>query len=259
MKKNKLLKWAGGVVGTVTDMALVEMFYGMELVNTDGKMWLAMEKAEKDLARVNAESLARAIRHLRKKGLVQTVKEKRVLPRITAQGKVRVKALIPSYDSKRLWDGRIYLITYDVARARNKKRDDLRRFLRQIGCGRLQDSVWMTPYNPKELIKEFVAEKKLFEDMILVSSLGQDGAVGEMEIKELVEQVYKLTSLNARWEEFIAEARTGKLQGDQLAWKYWMILDDDPQLPFTLLPDDWKGEEAQEIFLRWQKIRRNDK
>ncbi len=119
----------------------------------------------------------------------------------------------------------------------------------------LQQSVWLTPYNPTELIREFSEERDL-EDLILVSSLGKDGTIGEMELAELMEKVYHLEKLNYRYQELLIEAEDKRVDKERLVFLFLSILKDDPQLPFELLPEDWVGERAYRFF---QKITQKTK
>ena len=246
----KVKEISEGVVANAVDLMLVSIYYSFEFAIAGyGYGWKAGYKAQDTRAGVNYKTLRRAHAHLRQKGLVQYVKEKNVLPKITREGKKRLFSLMPRYDKKRVWNGRIYLVTYDLPVANNKDRNLLREFLKRIGCGMLQHSVWITPYNPIKLIEEFVMEKDLDKELILVSSLGKDGTIGGMELSELVEQVYKLSELNYRYIEFMESVRRGKMPKDQIIFTYFSILKDDPQLPFKLLPEDWVGDEAYKLAM----------
>ena len=100
----------------------------------------------------------------------------------------------------------------------------------------------MTPYNPIDTLRTYVEEKNL-AGTVLVSDMGQGGSIGEEDLHSLVERVYKLEELNARYQEWLEEA--GRRGTDHwMVIMYLSILADDPQLPFALLPPWWKGEEA---------------
>src|SRR3989337_1644773 len=100
------------------------------------------------------------------------------IPEITKEGRKRLRRLIPRYDEKRVWDGRMHLVTYDIPERRYSDRQLLRMYLKKIGCGRLQDSVWITPYNPVDIIRAFV-EKHDLAGTVIVSDMGDGGAIGE--------------------------------------------------------------------------------
>ncbi len=228
----KITKITEGVFSTLVDMSLFTIFFGIS-GDVTGKAALKMKDE------INYDALKRSYKNLEKKGLVQVIKEKNALPKITEEGKKRLASILPKYNKNRTWDGRIYLVIYDVPKEKNKVRDYLRNYLIKIGCGMLQDSVWLTPYNPKKLIEEFIIKYKLDFDSIIISSIGKDGTVGELELTDLVVKVYKLQSLNARYNEFLKT----KSPMDFLS-----VLKDDPQLPFDLLPDWWVGDEANIVF-----------
>lgn len=255
-KGSKALKrFTKGVVATFTDAMLIGIFYGLEF-STGGyksaNFWEASRKADKDLEAFNHETLARAFRHLRRRGLVQAFKESVKEPRITAEGKRRLEELVPRYDTRRTWDGILYLVTYDIPVEHNRDRDNFRYFLIKIGCGMLQESLFVTPYNPKKLIEEFIDERDL-HGTVLVSHMGKDGSIGDIELPELLDGVYGLSELNERYVKFIRKCESGEFTKQQAVFEFLSILGDDPQLPFELLPEDWVGDEAYELFLRLGK------
>ncbi len=242
-------KLSESLLSKMVDLVLVSLFYNLEfMTEAGGKAWQAAENSSADLAFVNYQTIKNSLVHLKRKGLIQSVKEAITQPQITEEGKKKLESIIPIYDEKRVWDGRVYLITYDLPIKKNKERNYLRVFLKKIGCGLLQESVWLTPFNPKKLLEEFVREKNLESDLILISSLGKDGTIGEMELTNLMEQVYHLSEINFKYREFIIDAEKNKFSKDQTVFHYLSILKDDPQIPFALLPKDWVGEEAYLLF-----------
>lgn len=148
--------------------------------------------------------------------------------------------------------GILYLVTYDIPVEHNKDRDNFRYFLGKIGCGMLQESLWVTPYNPKKLIEELVEERDL-HGTVLVSHMGKDGSIGDMELPELLDRVYGLSELNERYEKFIREYEGEELTKQQAVFEFLSILEDDSQLPFELLPEDWVGDEAYGQFRKLTK------
>jgi phenylacetic acid degradation operon negative regulatory protein len=148
-----------------------------------------------------------------------------------------------------MWDGKIYLVAYDIPRESNKDRNLFRRFLKRIGCGMLQHSVWVTAYTPNKLINEFIYERGLDDELIIVSSVGKDGTVGDTTLQELMEKVYGLSNLNERYLLFIEKVEKGELSTmREVVFSYLSILKDDPQIPFELLPRNWLGDTACKIY-----------
>lgn len=241
---------SNGVLSKMVDLVLVSVYFSLEAsLGGYTRIGFADEKAIEDLGEVNFESIKNSLRYLKNKGLVQSVKEKILLPKITEEGRKRIMSILPSYDVKRVWDGRVYLVIYDIPRQRNLQRDLLRNYLKKIKCASLQYSVWLTPYNPKTLIEEFVDRHSLDKDLILISSMGRDGTIGEMDIKDLMEDVYNIPELNLRYEKFITDLESKVLSTkDQVVFGFLSILKDDPQIPFELLPDYWVGDKAFYLY-----------
>ncbi|HBL51905.1 MAG TPA: CRISPR-associated endonuclease Cas2 [Candidatus Blackburnbacteria bacterium] len=250
MSSSKVFKVTEGFVSTFTDLTLLLIYYGFESYQARNMKGAekAAENAWNELSEVNYESIKRALRQLRRKGLIETAKNSLLEPtRITKEGVEKIRSMMPIYRKSRTWDGKFYLVTYDIPTKRNRDRDKLREYLKKIGCGLLQESLWITPYNPTQIIREYIKERGL-QGMVLVSQLGKDGSVGEMDVNELIDRVYKLSNLNSRYEDFIEKALKGYCLTSQLKFLYLSILEDDPQLPFQILPEWWLGDKAQEAF-----------
>lgn len=209
-----------------------------------GKAWKPFAEADRFLSEVNYEVIKNAIITATKRGYVKTVR-RNAWPEVTKEGRKRLEAIIPRYDEKRIWDNKLHLVTYDIPETKANDRHVLRGYLRSIGCGRLQDSVWITPYNPIDTLRNFIEERALGGNVI-VSDMGKDGSIGEEDIHSLIVRVYGLEKLNDRYKEWLEEFGDGKI--DRWGVIYFLsILKDDPQLPFALLPSWWKGDRAYTI------------
>ena len=253
-KRLDIAKISDGVLAKTVDLVLVSIFYGLEFgFGGYGETYKAAENTTNDLSEINYQRLKRGIFYLKKKGFVQSVRESASLPTITATGKRRLEGIVPRYEEERVWDKRIYLVTYDLPTKQNRQRDRLRNFLKKIGCGLLQESVWLTPYNPKKLLEEFLAESKLESDLVIISSLGKDGTIGELDLIELMEKVYNLSEVNEKYKEFLEETAKGEVSRDKIIFSFLSILKGDPQIPFEILPKDWVGREAYKVFKKFAK------
>ncbi|MBI2405353.1 hypothetical protein HYV22_04245 [Candidatus Gottesmanbacteria bacterium] len=234
------------------DLALWFSVYFAEMSlpqSSVGQLYRAQRAADRFLEHVNYETIQRGIVEARRRGLLRKGKKgRRAWPQITEEGKRRLTSAMPQYDEKRIWDGKMHVITYDIPETRRDERELLRSYLYRIGCGRLQDSVWITPYNPIGIIHPFIKEQGL-GGTIIVSDLGKDGSIGDEDLLTLLIGVYGLDKINERYEKWIKE--TGKTTVDRWALiHYFSILRDDPQLPFALLPKWWKGNAAYKLVKR---------
>lgn len=221
--------------------------------SVSGQAWRAQIAADRFLSQVNYNVIKHAIQRARKRGWIKTV-HRSALPEITVEGKRRLFDALPHYDEKRVWDKRMHTIIYDIPEKSKHNRELLREYLRRIGCGRLQDSVFLTPYNPIDTLRSFVKERGL-NGMIIVSDLGTDGSIGEEDLRSLIVRVYGLERINDRYEAWLKKADEKNEISHQFLLKYLSILDDDPQLPFALLPPWWKGDKAyQAVRVQLSKL-----
>lgn len=256
--KEIMIKATDGLVGSAVNGVLWWLYwYGASFgkTRTSYGAYLAFREADEALKDFNYESFKQILSSLRKKQLIQKKKTYSGIEiAITRAGYRRIASLFPEYRRERPWDGYLYLISYDIPERKRSLRDLLRRYLKQIGCAVLQESLWLTPYNPRKLVDEFVSVHAI-EGTLLVSRLGKDGAVGDEGLNNLLERVYQLQKLNHEYAKFIdLYKRTNTLNEWSVAMVFQRIIADDPQLPFALLPNGWRGDEAYRLY---QKICKN--
>jgi len=253
-----ILEASEGVLHTTTDLLLWTFYFGLEL-SVRGKntraVYEAMAGAHQDLEKINYETFRNVFYQLKKKGLIKYAKGEFLGPQITAAGRKRLQSLLPYYDKKRIWDGIIYFITYDIPEKQKSDRETVRRFLRKLGAGMLQASVYITPYNPREVLRKYIKEKELLR-AVIISEIDGQGGIGEEDLKTLISRVYKLEELTERYEKFnrkYGPLKYREVDPSQVAFAYFSILSRDPQLPWKLLPEKWAGERAYQIFKRLTK------
>lgn len=249
----RLAELSEGVLASVVDATLLVLFLSAEFSfggkPGPGGVWQAYDKAYEDWDTVNYDSIKSALYRLRRKGLIKlSGRGNTVKAQITKQGRKRLKAKLPFYDEKRIWDKKLYLVTYDVPETQRGDRDLLREYLKTLGCGMLQASVWLTPYDLTDVLRNFIDERDLY-GAIIVSCVGNDGNIGQEDIKDLVVRVFRLEELNDRYFDYLDEFEgTKNPSASKAIFGFLSILGDDPQLPFKLLPDDWVGDEAYKLF-----------
>jgi len=240
-----------GVIATGIDLVLFFVFQEINL-GEYGYGSIAARKATQTSVDdvlscgIDKEFVKKAIWKAIHRKWIRRNPENKNLLKITQEGIERLKSLIPDYEDLRTWDGHFYLLTYDIPEKQHEDRDLLREYLRRIGCGMLQASVWLTPYNPKKIVKKFIEENNL-SGTIIVSDIGKEGSIGEEDLDDLVNRVYHLNDLNDRYGRLIEEAREGTFDKTQIHFRFLSILKDDPQLPFEILPYNWLGDKAYQL------------
>lgn len=238
----KALQIAEGVFSYSVDLTLWFVAYTSAISTpqrTTGQHWRAQLYADQFINQVNYDVIKQALKTAKHRGLLRRSK-RHAWPEITKEGKRRLEMTVPYYDEKRIWDDRMHVVTYDIPEKRSKYRGLIRQYLKRIGCGRLQDSVWITPYNPIDTLRSFTEDYGLY-GTIIVSDMGKDGSIGEEDLQTLIVRIYGLEELNGCYEKFL-DATFGNAH--EKIMKYLSIVRDDPQLPFSLLPKWWKGDEA---------------
>jgi len=245
--KRRLRLVTNGLFNTLTDFCLFFFCFSAQSFRmSTGRTNLieAILNSVHGVKMLNPSNLKRTIYSLKQRDYLQKKKD---YYKITKLGKERLKRTIPSYEEKRPWDGILYLVVYDIPEQKRTKRNILRKYLKMIGCGMLQHSVWLTPYNPKRIIADFAVERKLI-GLILVSELKEGSRIGGKDMLDVLQRVYKLDELNEDYQNLVHAQMDGKIKGWEYIINYFAILKKDPQLPFALLQDDWFGDEAYYLY-----------
>lgn len=71
-----------------------------------------------------------------------------------------IRAILDFKKKKRLWNGKWFLVFFDVPETQRVKRDKLRKFLKKLGFYQYQQSVYLFPY---ECEKEVLLIKRILE------------------------------------------------------------------------------------------------
>lgn len=113
----------------------------------------------------DTSTIGRARKRLISRGLL--VEHKGFL-RMTPKGIATLRLLEAQYaiGNPRSWDGRWRVLIFDVPEYRKSVRDKIRRTLMHIGFVRLQDSVWIYPYDCEDLIALLKADFRIGKDVL---------------------------------------------------------------------------------------------
>lgn len=169
---------------------------------------------------------------------------------LTKEGREKLNQILPFYQRPRKWDGKWYLVIFDIPEKIKFKREILRGKLKKLGFGQLQASVWLSPFNYLNNILEIIKFYKLEPYVILseTDKLGQEGS------RPLAQRVWKLNKINTKYKEFIQKYSPLKEYSKfELEVDFFSILRKDPQLPFDLLSPEWKGEEVHTLYKKLSK------
>lgn len=150
------------------------------------------------------------------------------------------------------WDGRWHVVHVDAGGER-RRRDQVGTTLSYLGYGRLGGGTWVSPRPSPELAVSL--------DRLGARWTAVHGALdAPSEAPALAAQVWDLSSLGSAYARFedlavraadegAADARSAYAARTRLVheWRRFLFL--DPDLPAAVLPSDWAGHRARQVFL----------
>lgn len=208
-----------------------------------------------------------------KAGYIEKVeKNGNIYIRVTSQGEKRIQRDFPILHlQKKSWDGKWRMIMFDIQELEKRKREDLRRKLKELGFGMLQESVFITPHDIVKDFSEYVDNIGLHDSVYILEA--SHILAGEQ--RELARKVWRLDQLNEEYLEIINKVKEvenrhltilsgrtkqlnerSEMKGNgagkdsrimRIKETYLSILLRDPFLPKELLPKDWFGYEAKKL------------
>lgn len=128
--------------------------------------YLIKHLIEKSKKTISKPKIKQILNNLEKREIIDLVEvDDKVFVQINEKGKplvlrYSIKELLDLKRKKKKWNGKWFLVFFDVPELQRNKRDILRRFLLKIGFYRYQKSVYLFPY---ECEKEVVLIKKIVE------------------------------------------------------------------------------------------------
>jgi phenylacetic acid degradation operon negative regulatory protein len=213
------------------------------------------KSARQSLARLSSDDWIVAERSGRRVRWLLTPAGRELL----AEGAERIYAFGRDRNS---WDGRWLVLIAPVPETKRELRHQLRTRLTWAGFGSPVPGVWVTPHASREAEAKQVVEK-LGLDATVFSFSGPHAGIGSE--RTLVEQAWNLDDLAKDYEAFIQEfAGMRPEPGDAVLLAQIRLVHEwrrfpmhDPQLPLELLPPDWIGLRAANVFtdlhLAWRQ------
>ena len=178
--------------------------------------------------------------------------------RLLEEGEERIHHV--SWDAE--WDGDWCVVTYSIPEDVRHLRDRLRTRLAWLGFGSLGNGIWICPHGVEERVAEMAEEMSLDSHLICFRARLR----GATSRGDLVNRCWDLLALNQRYQAFLqrwrpeldrcagASSSTGLSAEESfrlrfsLMHQYRGFLLADPYLPRTLLPEEWHGYGADELF-----------
>jgi phenylacetic acid degradation operon negative regulatory protein len=157
------------------------------------------------------------------------------------------------------WTGQWSMVIYSVPEADRALRDRLRKKLAWFGFGPLSSSVWISPHDRLDAVRRaFMGEAKIQLDLFRSQS-----PVGGSDDRDIACRAWDLAQLNqdyasllGTYQPRLSRYRAGTLSGSAALVERMHLVNDyrrfpfrDPDLPLELLPPEWLGRRAHEVFI----------
>lgn len=179
---------------------------------------------------------------------------------LTGYGRRSIKRKFPLFFlQKQKWDGLWRIVIFDIKEKNKVLRNLLRKKLKSLGFGMWQRSVYISPFNVAEDIREFLITKGLgSQAFVLVAKRLYAG-----DEKKLAAKVWRLEEINRVYRELIDEwewikervkKKKHKKKARDCYLRYLQTVIKDPFLPKELLLVDWWGFEVRKYVKEWLKI-----
>jgi phenylacetic acid degradation operon negative regulatory protein len=167
------------------------------------------------------------------------------------------------------WDGRWHLLIYTIPESKRHLRRRLRERLLWLGFGSLNQATWISPRDLRADVEQVVDNLKVRPYVEFFTAKHQGFASDE----GIVARCWNLEQLNDYYSTFIArydppfqkyqaQLRAGdSLDPQECFVQRFMLIHEyrfspyvDPNLPLELLPDDWLGERATQLFQQYHDL-----
>jgi phenylacetic acid degradation operon negative regulatory protein len=246
--------------------------FGDYVVDRGGKIWTSSLVQLMELLDVSERAVRSTLSRMARKGwLVSQMHGRRSQYTVTRRGLALLaggysRIFEPLFTD---WDGQWRLIVYSLPEKKRKKRHSLRKQLTWFGFGRLASGAWVSPRDRRAELETILAELKV-EDYVDLFA-GQYAGPGDAE--ELVHRCWDMETLAAQYGEFLDKYgpqyerdRRCFEQGEPptpencFVRNFWLIHEfqsfplKDPNLPITLLPENWVGFKARHLFEQYREI-----
>lgn len=155
------------------------------------------------------------------------------------------------------WDGEWNILFFESA-GEKRGMEGFAESLRQIGYGSLSNTFWISPYDLTGRVEELAQEHKVEYFFQFRGELA-----GDRKPVEIANHTWPIISLAERYSMFKKSMNEAVNRLDMDSYngggglpflhfqglELFKLIQDDPQLPLSILPPDWPGLQAAKAFL----------
>ncbi|WP_238980645.1 PaaX family transcriptional regulator C-terminal domain-containing protein [Geobacillus sp. YHL] len=166
------------------------------------------------------------------------------------------------------WDGQWRVLTYSVPEQKRELRNQIRKELSLMGFGLISHGTWASPNPIEPQVMEWVKDYHLEPYVILFTASSIVSHSNEQIIERgwdfpYIAKEYDrfIETYERKYEEFQHRAWNNELtdrecfiERTKLVHEYRSFFFIDPGFPNDLLPDDWSGTRARELFFNVHQL-----
>lgn len=250
---------------TPSTQFLIFNLFGDYIMPRGGRIWTPDLLYLLDLLGVSERAARSTLSRMKKRGWFTTVKDGRQSRYdLTPAGRAICEAgnqriFEPPLDN---WDGQWHLVVYSLPEEMRKIRNEVRKKLVWFGYGNLAPGTWIAPHDRHKELEPSLIELGVQQYVDLFS--GEH--MGITSDEALVRRCWDLEEIAAAYRAFFEKHRfrykhfcTNWTQKKPTAeetfcYRFWLTYEFqqfprlDPNLPMELLPDEWIGYKARQMF-----------
>lgn len=243
---------------------LIFTLFGEFILKRGGSIWTSSLLSLLDRLDVGEHAARITLSRMARKGWLATRKEGRrsqysLTPRgwsLLVQGGKRIFEPPPQE-----WDGMWHVVVVSLPEKKRSLRHAFRARLPWLGFGQLAPNTWVSPHNRRTEIIALCNEIGIQDHIEIFSGIH----AGPSEDRELVQRCWDLPNLTRQYKKFIATFEKEYLacrnngghppeMDECFVRRFWLLHHFqnfprmDPNLPAILLPPDWIGFKARQLF-----------
>lgn len=252
--------------------SLLFTIYGDFIIRYGQEVWIgSLIRALAEFG-IAAPAVRVAVSRVTQEGLLQSRKDgNKSYYMLTEKGRRRLEEGVRRVyrQAPEAWDGQWRIVTFTVPDDRREVREQVRAELEWRGFGPLTPNTWISPHRQEEAVRSLAEEYGLQGHLDLFTARYGGPAAD----RDLVARCWNLPAIAARYAEFVAMAApryaatrdlmaAGAEVPDSRCFteRVWLVhefrkfLHFDPGLPVELLPPDWPGAQALELFWDYYRL-----
>lgn len=251
--------------------SLMFTLFGEYIQNYGGEIWIGSLIKIMSHFGISESSIRGAVLRMVQQDLLQSRKiGNRSYYSLTAKGNRRMNDGVSRVYSLRnaKWDGYWRILTYSIPESKKKLRAQVRKELTWTGFGLISNSTWASPNPLEDQVMEMIRNYQLEDHTILFKA----NSIVSHSDQDLIEKGWDLKEIDRKYEEFIRHYQGKYDELKERAWnqslsdqecfvkrttlvhEYRKFLFLDPGFPAELLPEDWSGFQARNLFFNLHQL-----